>query len=125
MTPRRKGAWKHTQKADVLAVLMATHGLVHPAAKLLKCSPQTIYNWRDRDDDVRLAIENARDFIVDVAEKSLLKAVESGEPWAVALALKTIGKHRGYTERQEITGADGGPLDIVIKGYVNVSPEDL
>ena len=27
--------------------------------------------------------------------------------------------------RQEHTGKDGGPLDIVIKGYVNVSPEDL
>jgi len=27
--------------------------------------------------------------------------------------------------RQEHTGKDGGPLDIVIKGYVNVSPDDL
>ena len=27
-------------------------------------------------------------------------------------ALRTIGKHRGYVERQEVTGAEGKPLNI-------------
>ena len=32
--------------------------------------------------------------------------------------LKTKGKHRGYVERNETTGKDGGPLSIA------VSPQD-
>jgi hypothetical protein len=40
----------------------------------------------------------------------------NGEPWAVAMVLKTIGKSRGYVERQEVTGADGGKVQIE---YVN------
>ena len=36
----------------------------------------------------------------------------NGEPWAVAMVLKTIGKHRGYVERQEVTGADGGSITV-------------
>jgi hypothetical protein len=44
----------------------------------------------------------------------------AGEPWAVALTLKTLGKQRGYVERQEVTGADAGPVDVrVVKINMN------
>lgn len=125
MPKRKVGAYSHQTKEGIIAALIDNNGLVHPAAKSLGCTPQTIYTWRDKDPDIKAAIENARDSIVDAAEKALLKAVEAGEPWAVALTLKTIGKGRGYTERTEITGKDGEPLEVVLKGYVNVSPDDL
>lgn len=125
MAARKPKSYVHQTKESIIAALLKTNGLVHPAAKALGCTPQTIYSWRDKDADVKAAIEHARDSIVDEAEKSLRKAVEAGEPWAVALALKTIGKGRGYTERQEITGADGGAVEIALKGYVNVNPDDL
>lgn len=125
MPAKKKGAYSHQTKEGIIAALIANNGLIHPAAKSLGCTPQTIYSWRDKDADVKAAIENARDSIVDAAEKALLKAVENGEPWAVSLTLKTIGKGRGYTERQEITGVDGGAVEIALKGYVNVTPDDL
>jgi len=28
------------------------------------------------------------------------------------MVLKTLGKHRGYVERQEVTGADGGAVIV-------------
>ena len=58
----------------------------------------------------------AREELVDIAEIRLRVAINNGEPWAIALVLKTMGKNRGYTERHEITGADG---DSIIIRYVN------
>lgn len=47
------------------------------------------------------------------AEKLLDKAAE-GEPWAIQmLADRTDGRP---TQKQEITGEDGGPLSILVKG---------
>ena len=47
---------------------------------------------------------------LDIAEESLITAVKAGEAWAVCFLLKTRGKKRGYTERQEasiqVSGAD-------------------
>ena len=34
--------------------------------------------------------------------------------WAVQFRLRTKAKHRGYVERTEVTGKDGGDLPIVI-----------
>jgi hypothetical protein len=40
-------------------------------------------------------------------------AILNGEPWAIALALKTLGKSRGYVERAELAGAaDAPPVPI-------------
>ena len=51
-----------------------------------------------------------REARVDRAESKLDDAVGKGEAWAVKYTLGCLGKHRGYIERQEITGADGGPV---------------
>ena len=61
---------------------------------------------------IREACDNARGELIDISEQKLRAAVMNGEPWAVAMVLKTIGKHRGYVERQELTGADGGAVIV-------------
>jgi hypothetical protein len=40
--------------------------------------------------------------LVDIAEGHFSDAVVSGDPWAVKMALSTLGKDRGYTSKQEI-----------------------
>ena len=61
---------------------------------------------------MKRAVEHARGEVVDYAEQKLRPAILNGEPWAIAMALKTIGKSRGYVERQEVTGADGGAVMV-------------
>jgi hypothetical protein len=46
----------------------------------------------------------------DNAESALYSAVLGGEAWAVCFYLKTQAKDRGYVERQEMTGKDGGAI---------------
>lgn len=84
--------------------------MVYLAARALQCSPQTIYNYRDKYPDVARAIEQSRGELVDTAELALKRAVLAGEAWAVCFALKTIGRNRGYSERHEISGIEGEPI---------------
>ncbi|MEI6881332.1 MAG: hypothetical protein WCK82_08390, partial [Bacteroidota bacterium] len=49
----------------------------------------------------------------------LVACIAERQPWAVQLALKTLGKDRGYTEAIEHKG--GGKL-VVYEEIVEVSP---
>jgi hypothetical protein len=100
----------------IIQALRETNGLVSLAAKRVPCSITTINVRRKRVQAVEQVIQECRGELVDLGELALRKAVLSGEPWAVSLVLKTLGKDRGYVERQEITGRDGNELTI---RYVN------
>ena len=94
--------------ADVIAALRKTNGMVYLAAKTIGCAPNTIYNYAKRHPTVQQAIDDERGQFVDEAELALAKAVRGGEGWAVCFTLKTIGKGRGYVERQELDLSTGG-----------------
>jgi hypothetical protein len=100
----------------IIQALRETNGLVSLAAKRVPCSITTINVRRKRVQAVEQVIQECRGELVDLGELALRKAVLNGEPWAVGLVLKTLGKDRGYVERQEITGRDGNELTI---RYVN------
>lgn len=85
----------------IVAALKATNGLVYLAARQVGCTPKTIYNRAKSCAAIRRAMEDSRGELIDLSELKLRAAVLNGEPWAVALVLKTLGKDRGYVERQE------------------------
>lgn len=99
---------------EIIKALKETNGLVTLAARKIRCAPNTIYNRAKRVQSVQQAIDDSRAELCDLGELSLRKAVMEGEPWAVSLVLKTLGRTRGYVERQEITGADGQSIDITV-----------
>ena len=96
----------------MLDAIKKNGGAVYLAARELGCAPNTIYNRMKKTPALKQAVEDARGEVVDYAEQKLRLAILNGEPWAIAMALKTIGKHRGYVERQEVTGADGGAVIV-------------
>ena len=113
----------YTYSTDkIIEALRSTNGLVSLAAKRLGCAPQTIYTRRDKVHAVAQVIDDCRDELVDLGELALRKAVLAGEPWAVSLVLKTLGKERGYVERQEVTGKEGGPVRLVWDDNTDVTP---
>ena len=97
---------------QIIDAVNSVNGMVYLAARKLGCNPQTIYNRMAKSTAIREAVDNARGELIDISEQKLRAAVMNGEPWAVAMVLKTIGKHRGYVERQEVTGADGGAIVV-------------
>lgn len=61
----------------------------------------------------REILEIEREKIVDLAENKLFKAADGGEQWAIERILKSLGKDRGYVEKQEIDHGEG--LKIIIE----------
>jgi hypothetical protein len=106
---RTKG-WRQFTVDEVAAALEKSHGLVSFAARLLGCNRSTVYEYLKRYPYLKEIIHDAGEALVDKAELGIEKAIDNGEPWAIALVLKTKGKARGYVERVEQTGADGAAL---------------
>ena len=88
---------------QVITVLHATRGMVYLAAKQLQCNPQTIMNYCKKFPSVEAAKHDARGELLDIAEIKLWAAVQRDEAWAIAFALKTLGRHRGYFERLDLS----------------------
>jgi len=95
---------------QIVEALESVNGMIYLAARKLGCTPKTIYNRMAKSEIIRETVEDSRGELIDISEQKLRAAVLNGEPWAVALVLKTLGKKRGYVERQELTGADGADL---------------
>ena len=49
--------------------------------------------------------------LVETAYLKLWDAVERGDMWAVLFTLRTLGKDQGFSERYEVTGQAGGPIE--------------
>ena len=84
-------------------------------AKVLGVDSDTVRNYCKRWQAVDKAIRGKRREMVDLAEMGLRGAVLRGEGWAIAFALKTLGKNDGYTERTEVTGPEGGAVRFTLR----------
>lgn len=113
----KKGKYRHYKTAEIVEALKATGGMVYMAARKLGCDPSTIHVRAKASPEIQSAIDNARGDMLDMAEHELKKAVRGGDMTAVIFTLKTIGKHRGYVERVEQTGAGGGAIEIKATDY--------
>ncbi len=97
---------------QVEAALRASAGIRSAAAVKLGCATSTITNYIDRHTVLRAVDAEIVEQNLDLAETKLLTAIRDGNLTAVIFYLKTKGKARGYTERSEVTGVDGGPIDV-------------
>ena len=100
-------------KERVITALQQNKGVVSHAARALECSRQSIYNYIDRHEEVKEAFDEINEATIDRVEQRMLELIDEGHPTLIIFYLKTKGKHRGYVERQEVTGKDGDPIVLV------------
>lgn len=93
---------RHHAKSELVEALHATHGKVHLAAERLGMSVTGLYARIRKDPELKDIVELYDGRCTDMAELKLEQAIMNGEPWAIALQLKTKGKNRGYTEKLEV-----------------------
>lgn len=85
---------------------------VTAACKAVGISRQTFYHWSDNSDTYKRKVHEIRESMIDFAESSLKKQIKDGNTSATIFFLKTIGKSRGYIERQEIKHSGGIESDV-------------
>lgn len=90
------------KKAEMIKALEQSLGVVTTACKKVGINRQTHYNWYYKDEEYKRACDDLKDVTLDFAENHLHKAIQEGNITAIIFLLKTLGKKRGYVERQEI-----------------------
>jgi hypothetical protein len=106
---------------QVIEAIRGAKGILTVASNALGCSRTTVHNYVNKYPTVKAAYEEASETLLDFTEQQLYKQVADGNITAIIFTLKTKGKHRGYVERQEVTGANGGAIETriieVVKDY--------
>ena len=103
---------KKVTVTDIEPLVTEYNGNIAAIARRLGVSRGTIHNRINESPTLRTAIDDAHEALVDNVESALYREVLNGNVTAMIFWLKTQGKRRGWVERTEIAGVDGGPMVI-------------
>ncbi len=123
--PRYSGMGRPQKYTDeqIINALNEKRGMIYHAADLLGCDADTIYDRSKSVPEVAACLRMNRGKVIDTAEMKLFQALDKNESWAISLTLKTIGKDRGYYEKQEIDSSNKTQL-IVTEEIVDAESQD-
>jgi transposase-like protein len=111
--PKRDKNTRTFTKERLTELIRKHDGNLTAIAREADCVRQTVYASIQRY-GLEEVVDEVRETLVDVAESNLHELVRERHPSAIFFYLKTIGKRRGYVERSEQTGVDGGPIRMVL-----------
>ena len=98
----------------LLETLKKHRGIAKDAAHELRMSRSTLYKHLKRNPYLKDALNDIREDALDYVESKLFELIDKGHPSAIIFCLKCQGKHRGYVERQEVTGRDGAEVILPV-----------
>jgi hypothetical protein len=109
-----------------IQAIKGSGGIVSTIAQRVGCEWNTARSYIDKHATVAAAYAAERETLVDACESVLVRNVQiaqaaqregkSADTSDAKWVLARLGKERGYTERNEITGKDGEPIET--KGHV-------
>ena len=88
-------------KAKTLEAIKGSGGILSTVAKRLECQWHTAEAQVKRWPEALIAIQDEREGILDMSESTIFASVKNGDTGSAKFVLSTIGKKRGYVERQE------------------------
>lgn len=102
---------KKSKKA-IIEAIKDSGGIMSTIARRLGVTWHTADSWIKQYNETRQALQDERETILDLAESTLFKNIKDGNSQDAKWLLSTMGKNRGYSERHEITGQDGEPIEV-------------
>lgn len=109
--------FNNLKKNAFLAKMDATLGNITISCKEVGIDRSTYYKWLEKDPKFRQAVDDLAQTSIDFAESMLKKNMKEGDTTAIIFFLKTKGRSRGYSEKQELelTGGVNVNADISIE----------
>jgi len=112
---------------QILDAISGSGGIISTIAKRLRCEWRVAEAYIQNDPEIKAVFEAERETMVDLCESVVFRNVQIaqevqrngdlGDTTDAKWLLSRLGKARGYSERQEITGKDGE--------YIGMSPAML
>jgi len=99
----------------MIAAIEEAKGFVSKACDILHCSRQHWYKKLKEYPTVQAKVDEIREKRTDYVESKMMKLIDDLNPTMIIFYLKTQAKDRGYVDRHEVTGADGGAINVIIK----------
>jgi|TARA_R110000772_G_scaffold67961_1_gene150529 hypothetical protein len=93
---------RKNDKGTFIEVFSKKAANIGATCRAIGISRQTFYNWKNDDQDFAEKIFNAQEDLLDNAESKLQEHINNDDKICTMFFLKTKGKSRGYSERQEI-----------------------
>lgn len=121
----KKSSKSNTIKPKFPQYMKESMGIVSRACDKAGIDRCTYYEWRERDPEFAKACDEAYDHAADFVESKLYQLINEGNPSAIIFYSKTKMKSRGYVERIETTGKDGGAIETSVQFKVNKTDERI
>ncbi len=98
---------------EAIAAINGTRGNVTKIADKLGCTRENVYRLRHKWAKFDKAIVDEKDKFKDLIETTIEDEAINGNTTMLIFYAKTQMKDRGYVERQEVSGVEGGPVIVV------------
>lgn len=97
---------------DVLSAIPDSFGIMSRIAANLGCTWGTANKYVNMYPAALALIADEQERVKDLCETKVIKSINLDDIQTAKWYLMTKGKDRGYTERQELTGPNGGPVQL-------------
>ncbi len=100
----------------ILANIGPMLGNLAAIAEALKVSRQAVSKFIKRHPDIAQIVEEEKERVLDLVERSFIKAAIDGDRTCQIFFLKCQGKHRGWVEQEKQTAAE--PARLIVETVV-------
>lgn len=113
------------KKEKLLKALEQSKGIISVACRCTKIHRSTYYDWLKNDENFANSVADIMEIQIDDVEDALLKNIQKGDTSAIIFYLKTKGKKRGYTEKQEIDISSDKAIQVeIIDKAEDIAPQN-
>lgn len=105
---------KKDLKEKVLEFLEGNCGVIAPTCRGAHITRYTFYAWVKEDKEFADRVKQIQESAVDFVESKLYEKIKEGDTTAIIFYLKTKGKQRGYSEKQDINFNTDNNLKIEV-----------
>lgn len=87
----------------IIEAMRVSAGILTVAAQKLNVARSSMFKWVSQDPELSAARDDIRAELLDLCEIKLLELIQKGDFRSIVFYLRCFGKHRGWSERVEVT----------------------